>query len=475
MKKILTIVSLATLTLPSIGQDSVSISRSEYNELLRRIDNIERNQTSNTEKRNSKLHQIATGEEYHKFRFGGYGEILAQFMNYDPKIIFDGRRTQSLNSTNAISIPRFVLAGDYRFNKHWNLGAEIEFEAGGVGLEYEMEGGSEGNEHEVEYEKGGEVALEQFHITYTLNNSFNVRAGHLILPIGLTNAHHEPILFFGTSRPEGETTILPSTWHENGLEIFGQFGKRYARMSYEAMVVAGLTADGFGTANWVASGKAGLFEKDNFTSPAYVGRLNYHGVPGLRIGVSAYYCNNTAANADEPQKYTTVKTGQFRVPVSILTADAQYTSKIVTARANVIWGKVGNAALASKNISGKSPYYHNIAFRTIAQNALAYGVEAGINLKNVFHSRKCPTLYPYGRYEYYNPQEKGEGKQTMDNRYQVSKWSGGLNWFALPNIVVKADYTTRRIGTCRVFGGGIGNRENEFAIAIAYTGWFTRK
>ena len=123
-----------------------------------------------------------------------YGEILAQFMNYDPKIIFDGRRTGSLNSTNAVSIPRFVLAGDYRFNKHWNLGVEIEFEAGGVGLEYEMEGGSEGNEHEVEYEKGGEVALEQFHITYTLNPTFNVRAGHLILPVGLTNAHHEPIL-----------------------------------------------------------------------------------------------------------------------------------------------------------------------------------------------------------------------------------------------------------------------------------------
>ena len=344
-----------------------------------------------------------------------------------------------------------------------------------MGLEYEMEGGSEGNEHEVEYEKGGEVALEQFHITYTLNPTFNVRAGHLILPVGLTNAHHEPILFFGTSRPEGETTILPSTWHETGLEVFGRFGKNHARMSYQAMVVAGLTADGFGTANWVASGKAGLFEKDNFTSPAYVARLNYHGVPGLRLGASVYYCNNTAANADEPQKYTTVKTGEFRVPVTILTADAQYTHRIVTARANVIWGKVGNSDLASKNISGKSPYYHNIAFRTIARNALAYGAEAGINLRNVFGTKKCPVLYPFGRYEYYNPQEKGTGKQTMDSRYQVSKWSAGLNWFALPNLVVKADFTTRRIGTQRVFGGGVGNRENEFAIAIAYTGWFSKK
>ena len=32
----------------------------------------------------------------------------------------------------------------------------------------------------------------------------------------------------------------------------------------------------------MAGGKQGLFETDNFTSPAYVGRLNYEGVPGLR-------------------------------------------------------------------------------------------------------------------------------------------------------------------------------------------------
>lgn len=60
--------------------------------------------------------------------------------------------------------------------------------------------------------------------------------------MGLTNAHHEPINFFGTSRPEGETTIIPSTWHETGLEFFGSFGKGYARFDYQAMIVVGLNA-----------------------------------------------------------------------------------------------------------------------------------------------------------------------------------------------------------------------------------------
>lgn len=52
------------------------------------------------------------------------------------------------------------------------------------------------------------------------------------------------------------------------------------------MIVAGLNADGFGRDNWVAGGKQGLFEQDNFTSPAYVARLDYKGVSGLRAGVA---------------------------------------------------------------------------------------------------------------------------------------------------------------------------------------------
>lgn len=111
------------------------------------------------------------------------------------------------------------------------------------------------------------MAIEQFHITRLIHRSLNVRAGHIIVPVGLTNAHHEPINFFGTSRPEGETTLLPSTWHENGLEIFGSFGKGYASFDYQAMVVAGLNPNGFDRNTWVGSGKQGIFEEDNFTSP----------------------------------------------------------------------------------------------------------------------------------------------------------------------------------------------------------------
>ncbi|CCZ07642.1 uncharacterized protein BN783_02898 [Odoribacter sp. CAG:788] len=405
------------------------------------------------------------------FRFGGYGEILANFMDYGINRFSGTAYGSERENRNSISIPRFVLALDYKFNPRWILGAEIEFEAGGTGMAVELEN-SENGEYETEIEKGGEVALEQFHVTRLIVPAFNVRVGHMIVPVGLTNAHHEPVNFFGTSRPEGETSILPSTWHETGIEFYGTFGRRYARFSYEALIVAGLSANGFDRDTWVAGGKQGLFETDNFTSPAYVGRLNYVGVPGLRLGGSFYYCADAGANADKPQIYSEIGD----IPVKIFTADAQYRGRYVIARGNIVRGNLGNSkGVGSVNIRlpNKSPYSR---LTPIAQNAVSYAAEAGINIQAFFKNKaKVPVVYPFARYEYYNSLEKVETGETVDKRCQVSMWTAGLNWYPLPNLVVKVDYTTRQIGTGKIFGTSNYNSENEFSLCVAYVGWFVKK
>ena len=408
---------------------------------------------------------------YNRFRFGGYGEMVANFKDYGINRFYGHKEGNAKQNHNTISIPRFVLAFDYKFTPKWILGAEIEFEYGGTGTSYELEN-TENGEYETEVEKGGEVALEQFHITRMIVPEFNIRAGHIIVPVGLTNAHHEPINFFGSSRPEGETTIIHCTWHETGIEFLGKFGKDYATFDYEAMIVTGLNANGFDRNKWVRGGKQGLFEGDNFTSPAYVARLNYTGVPGLRLGGSIYYCPNTGANSDKLITYDEIG----RIPVTIYSLDAQYTNKYVTARANYLSGNIAHAdQLGAKNgkLSNKSGYSRTTP---IAKRAVSYNAEVGLNLKSIVGGGKnFPVIYPFAQYEYYNSQEKGEGMDVMDARCQVSKWNFGLNWRALPNLVVKADYTTRQIGTAKVFGTGNYNSENEFGIGIAYIGWFFKK
>lgn len=406
---------------------------------------------------------------YEKFRFGGYGEMVASFKDYGINRLNGTAAGNTRTHRNTIAIPRFVLGFGYKFTPRWVLGAEIEFESGGTGAACEIEN-SENGEYETEIEKGGEVALEQFHISYMVSGAFNVRAGHMVVPVGLTNAHHEPINFFGTVRPQAETSMLPSTWHETGMEFFGSVGRGCARFDYRAMIVAGLNANGFERDTWIAAGKQGFFEHDNFTSPGYVLRIDYKGVHGLRLGVSGYYCRDAGANSDKEHIYSSIGP----IPVAIGTIDAQYNCKYLTTRGNATWGYTGNSAGLSEinrtMLSGKSPYSRLVP---VAKNTLSYGAEAGVKLGNLIAG--CPAIVPFARYEYYNPQHRGQKTQVMDRRFEVSQWTVGLNWFALPNLVVKADYTTRQIGTARVFGHGRYNSENEFAIGLAYIGWFINR
>lgn len=406
---------------------------------------------------------------YSRYRFGSYGEAVASFKDYGINR-FNSPSGNSRLNRSTVAIPRFVLAGDYKFNSKWILGVEIEFEAGGTGSAVELEN-SENGEYETEIEKGGEVALEQFHITRLIHRSFNVMAGHMIVPLGLTNAHHEPILFFGTVRPEAETAFIPSTWHETGLQIFGSFGSRAASFSYQAMIVAGLNANGFDRDSWIASGKQGFFETDNFSSPGYAVRLDWNGVRGLRVGVSGYYCGDTGANSDKPHIYSSIG----KVPVAIGSADASYSGRFIVARGSVVYGHLGNAAgVSSINrtlLSGKSPYSRSVP---VANNAVSYGMEIGARLRGIIGT-PMPQIVPFVRYDYYDPQAAGDPGQTMDSRLQVSRWSFGLNWFPLPNLVIKADYATRQIGTDNPFGRGRFTSENEFAIGVAYATWFFSK
>ena len=78
---------------------------------------------------------------FDKFRFGGYGEVLANFMDYGINRFrgTQGQKGSARDHRNEISIPRFVLALDYKFNSKWILGAEIEFEAGRYEYEYEID------------------------------------------------------------------------------------------------------------------------------------------------------------------------------------------------------------------------------------------------------------------------------------------------------------------------------------------------
>ena len=132
---------------------------------------------------------------------GGYGEVA-----YSRNFYSDSGNRYSNPSSHKndpshgrFDIPHAVIYLGYDFGKGWTMGSEIEFEHGGSGsaIEYEAE---ESIEFEQEQERGGEVELEQFWLQKSFGDFLNIRAGHIVVPVGLTNAYHEPLNFFTVYR-----------------------------------------------------------------------------------------------------------------------------------------------------------------------------------------------------------------------------------------------------------------------------------
>lgn len=139
-----------------------------------------------------------------RFQVGGYAEV-AFTRNFYTDNIYKNQPSSVNNhgkSHGRFDIPHAVVYLSYDFGKGWKMSSEIEFEHGGAGGAYEKET-DEGGEWEQETEKGGEVELEQFWIQKTFLPELNLKVGHIVVPVGLTNTHHEPTEYFTVYRPEG--------------------------------------------------------------------------------------------------------------------------------------------------------------------------------------------------------------------------------------------------------------------------------
>ena len=192
-----------------------------------------------------------------RLTIGGYGEAVYTRNFYSDNMFrySHAERYRDAKGHGRIDLPHVVINLGYDFGKGWSMGSEIEFEHGGSEVAVEIEA-EETGEFEHEIERGGEVALEQFWLQKSFGKGFNIRMGHIVVPVGQTNNAHLPTEFFTCYRPEGEFNILPCTWHETGISLWGKLGD----WRYEAMVIPALNSNMFNNANWVKNGSASGYE-----------------------------------------------------------------------------------------------------------------------------------------------------------------------------------------------------------------------
>ena len=289
-----------------------------------------------------------------RLTIGGYGEAAMKRCFYSNNYL---RYTSPENYVNdqygEFDIPHVVIYLGYDFGKGWSMGSEIEFEHGGTEVAVEIEE-EEGGEYETEVERGGEVALEQFWIQKSFNPYANLRMGMIIVPLGGTNAHHEPNQFFGVYRPEGDNTILPCTWHDIGVQFHG----RYKWFGYTAQFLPGLESTLFSKQNWIQGGSASAYEFKLANCYAGLARLDFYPLEGntkkqdsirvrygdrtsLHLSLSGYagtsFRNNLSPTTNS--KYAGVKG-----LVSLVAFDWNYTGHGVIFRGSATYGHLGDAA-----------------------------------------------------------------------------------------------------------------------------------
>ena len=391
---------------------------------------------------------------------GGYGEVAMSRNFYSDHVSRYSLADEHKNdpSHGRFDIPHAVIYLGYDFGKGWTMGTEIEFEHGGVGMAYEKED-EEGGEWEQEVEKGGEVELEQFWIQKSFGRWANIKAGHIVVPVGLNNAYHEPLNFFTVYRPEGENTVLPSTWHQTGISFWG----KTKGWRYELQFLAGLNSDNFTNTGWINKGPGTPTEGEIATKYGTALRIDNYCIKGLRIGLSGYYGhaigNSYPNNKDGAES-------KYKGVVAIGAIDFTYNNHNWIVRGQADYGYLSDAKQLkyfTNRLNGLSPFHHS-AF--VSKNAFAYGIEAGYNIFSQIEKLRQDNqkLYLFGRYEHYNPYAS-KTKNTSYDYTNVQRMAVGINYYPVKQIVVKAEYSHR-------FLKSQYNNEPAINIGVAYEGWF---
>ena len=391
---------------------------------------------------------------------GGYGEVAMSRNFYSDHVSRYSLADEHKNdpSHGRFDIPHAVIYLGYDFGKGWTMGTEIEFEHGGVGMAYEKED-EEGGEWEQEVEKGGEVELEQFWIQKSFGRWANIKAGHIVVPVGLNNAYHEPLNFFTVYRPEGENTILPSTWHQTGISFWG----KTKGWRYELQFLAGLNSDNFTNTGWINKGPGTPTEGEIATKYGTALRIDNYCIKGLRIGLSGYYGhaigNSYPNNKDGAES-------KYKGVVAIGAIDFTYNNYNWIVRGQADYGYLSDAKQLkyfTNRLNGLSPFHHS-AF--VSKNAFAYGIEAGYNIFSQIEKLRQDNqkMYLFGRYEHYNPYAS-KTKNTSYDYTNVQRMAVGINYYPVKQIVVKAEYSHR-------FLKSQYNNEPAINIGVAYEGWF---
>ena len=299
---------------------------------------------------------------------------------------------------------RFVLILNHSFTPRLRFVGELELEHAFVeGLE-----------------ESGELELEQAYMDFLLSRRVNLRAGMLLMPVGIINERHEPPVYNGVERPFVDTVIVPTTWFDVGAGVHGELGRGFR---YRAYVVAPLNALEFTADEGIRGGRQKGSEA-NVRNVGYTARGEYRPSQWLTLGASVWTGDTSFAT---PRLDTSVALGEF---------DARFRRDRVELRWQFAQVHIADAERLNDALargSGVSP--------NIARALRGYYAEAAYRVWNAGAPR---DLVAFARYENFDTQFRMPQGFVPLKEFDRDGWVTGVTYYPDPDVAVKADYVYLR-------------------------------
>ncbi len=312
------------------------------------------------------------------------------------------------------NLDRAVIFLGHKFNNKISFFSELEVE------DAKVSGG----------EVGGEVALEQAFLKFQATKNIYITAGLFIPRIGIINENHLPTTFNGNDRPFVETLIIPATWREIGVGLFGNLNG-VPGLNYSLALVNGLSSADFKSGTGIRDGR---FEgrNANASALAVTGSLLYY-IKHFRLQASAYYGGSAGLTKNQGDSLQ-LSYGSFGTPVLLTEGDAQYLNKGLTVKALFTMVNISDAQAINRAYANNTP-----------EAMMGYYGEVGYNVLQLT-KWKDKNLTVFTRYETLEMNYKLPSNGIVDGTLNQQYIIGGLTFQPIKGVTVKADYVFKQTG-----------------------------
>lgn len=315
---------------------------------------------------------------------------------------------RDFNTKNAaINLERAVLFVGHQFNEKIAVFTELEIE------DAKVAGG----------EPGGEVAMEQAYLKFNLSSRQYLVAGLFVPRIGLLNENHLPVNFNGVERPLVESIVIPATWRELGIGLYGSLSQ--APFNYSIALVNGLSSESFEHGSGIREGR---FEGRNASANniAVTASLQY-AWKDFKFQLSGY-AGGTVGASKATADSLGLKGGAFGTAIYLGEGDMQYNHNAFSAKILAAYisfpgaGKV-NTAYNNNTASGMYGAYAELGYNWLYTKATAQQFITFVRAELIDLNASLPAP-PKGIYD-------GTEKQ--------SHIIAGVGYLPIPNVVIRAD------------------------------------